>query len=159
MLYLDEGQTEVETPTKILFSMAWFIYISSKTRISDIFRSVYGRWRDVSSLYILPPFQIVSRFGFSRYIVSTHNMYLGANKAMYLEKSNQFTIWNEQSNLVFLLRIQLKGKNLWVRSHYEKNLKISILLFCLRTTNLLLSPKYVIEYSPFKCESYLLDGA
>jgi hypothetical protein len=33
-------------------------------------------------------------------------------KAMYLEKPNQFTIWNGQSNLVSLLQIQLKGKTI-----------------------------------------------
>jgi len=41
---------------------------------------------------LLPPFQIVSRSGFSRYIAFT--MYLDIIKAMYLEKPERLTIWN-----------------------------------------------------------------
>jgi hypothetical protein len=51
---------------------------------------------------VLPLFQTIRRFGFSRYIVSTHDVYLRALKKTYLEKPKRLIIWNRgSSNLNF----------------------------------------------------------
>jgi len=47
---------------------------------------------------LLPPFQIISRFGFSRYITLIYTMSRYIIKTMYLEKPKRLTIWNKANN-------------------------------------------------------------
>jgi hypothetical protein len=60
---------------------------------------------DVFNKMLLPPFQIVSRYVFSKYIafathLDIHHVYI-RNKTMYLEKLECLRIWNGGSNSLY----------------------------------------------------------
>ena len=50
---------------------------------------------DICCYDVLPPFQIIRHFGFSRYIVFA--MHLDVVKSMYLGKPKRLIIWNGES--------------------------------------------------------------